>query len=61
MKKCKITNGSHCWLLEVDNETIHFTNRDSAGYFKKHYEELGYEVEFNSKISGPLGFEDYYE
>jgi hypothetical protein len=48
-KKCKIQNMPGCWTLSVDDQKINFQGWDAAEYFKKHYTELGYEVEFISE------------
>lgn len=44
MKKAFLINGPFAWTLKVDEHTIHFTGRDNAQYFDRHYSELGYEV-----------------
>lgn len=41
---CIITNSQFSWILEVDKQTISFSNKSSAEYFEKHYKNLGYQI-----------------
>ena len=43
-KECKLINGKHSWVLNVDGQHIGFTGRWVAEYFAEHYEGLGYEI-----------------
>jgi len=43
-KICKIINGNHCYILEVDGQEIPFQLGYSADYFEQHYKELGYKI-----------------
>lgn len=45
-KICKLINTRFTWILEVDGENIPFNCHSSAEYFAKHYDELGYTVEW---------------
>lgn len=57
MKKCKIINSDFSWVMNVDEKEILFQNYESAIYFKEHYKELGYDVEF---IDNNFHSEDKY-
>lgn len=43
-KICEIINGQFSWILRVDGKEIQFQGSDSAEYFARHYEGLGYQV-----------------
>ena len=45
-KVCKITNGKHSWVIEVDGQTIMFNWSHNAEYFRDHYTALNYLVIF---------------
>lgn len=45
-KMCKLVNGNFSWILEVDGKTIAFNGASNADYFAKHYESIGYKVEW---------------
>lgn len=48
MKKkiCKIYNGEHSYMLEVDGLKIPFQTHAAVTYFIEHYKRLGYIIEF---------------
>lgn len=41
---CVIKNAPGSWILNVDNQTIHFQGSHNADYFIDHYAELGYKI-----------------
>lgn len=45
-KQCFLRNGDHSWELRVDGKEFHFVGSDFAEYLEKHYESLGYVVQF---------------
>lgn len=45
MKICKIINGVHTWILEVDGMSIPFQSCSGAEYFETLYLGIGYRVE----------------
>lgn len=45
-KICKIYNGEHSYILEVDSLKIPFQTHKALTYFIGHYKGLGYTVEF---------------
>lgn len=49
IRKCVIKNTRLSWILEVDGQSVPFTGFDNARYFRKHYMDLGYEVEYIEK------------
>lgn len=44
---CKLVNDRFSWILYVDGEEIGFTGMHHAEYFAKHYENLGYTIEWD--------------
>ena len=52
MKKAILINGPLAWSLKVDGLEIFFRGSEASAYFKKHYEELGYEVEIDETYWG---------
>jgi hypothetical protein len=42
-KVCNIIESKFCWALHVDGERV-FIYGGSVPYFKKHFEDLGYEI-----------------
>jgi hypothetical protein len=46
-KICKLVNDHFSWMLYVDDKKISFDGADHADYFAKHYESLGYTIEWD--------------
>lgn len=48
-KICRLVNDTFNWALYVDGEEIRFTGMHNANYFAKHYEDLGYKIEWDKE------------
>ena len=46
-KVCKIINDRFSYVMEVDGKVITFDGGIAFEYFKQHYSELGYQMEFD--------------